>query len=114
MLIKVKKILYGETAIKEYPWEQKEDDVKETKIEDVVYCCKDMKEFFNQGYWIEPTSDDTLWLNIEGLPSSFMDIRFCPWCGERIKVKIVKVVKLKKRVKEITEKRIEYIEEEVS
>jgi len=113
MLIKAKKILYGDRARKEYPFLEKEQDTLAIEVEHIDYCCPHMEDF-SKRVSIEIGKDKKFWVRVDDdYPFSF-DILFCPWCGEQVKIKIVKVVRLKKVEKEVTEKRTEYIEEEVS
>ncbi len=74
-------------------------DIKEIKIENIDYCCEEMKEAYNNGFihFGDPNSCPNMnnHINISRFPyfdvsllsnADIMPIKYCPFCGEVIKI----------------------------
>jgi len=99
---------------KKRKWKITPNDVYEYIDISVEYCCPDMEKSYQAlPFQFDKLRGDKLLLRVQYVAKSgvdFIPIRFCPFCGEPIKIVQVKTTKNKEQKVE----KIEYIEEEVS
>ena len=114
MLVKYKTILAGELKLS---WNEFKNGVYKYEIDDYDYCCEEMEELLGKVYSKEigKDIDNNIIFCIEYADNYYCSIkmRYCPFCGKKIRYQEIKRVTLKKVEKTIEKKSIDYIEEEI-
>ena len=80
-----------------------EDIEKYDLVEDMPYCCSEMKDnseyvSYNPDNGKLSLRFDEEWCN----EADWVDIEYCPWCGEKIVVEVVKRTKIVQKFKKKT------------
>ena len=114
MLVKYKTILAGELKTL---WHEFKNGVYKYEIDDYDYCCEEIEKLLGDVYSKEIKEDinHNIIFCIEYSDNYYcsLKIRYCPFCGKKIRYQEIKKVTLKKVEKIIEKKSIDYIEEEI-
>lgn len=94
MLVKAKFFLAGDKA-RDFR-DCKPDDVFKTEVVDVVYCCVDMKDAWEDSVFSLEMHGKGVVCRYEN-ETRFPLVKFCPFCGKGVRVEKAEIVKLAKK-----------------